>query len=447
MIKRKFTFAFLALNMTSTSIRAIAQEDVPSPTGAPERDSSAPTTVGTEEDQTEEKAKKSQVKNVIAGTGLIFIVPSADVGYLSTTPNPNNIFSKLETPASGWLVEPKVGFGVFSQKLALDILAGVQLSSLAGKRTGKVNSFESESPTADFDKLDPEQPYTLSGTNTLIEGNARVRFSSGTMQAGVATTTVFSGNNKIYSSVSNIGLPYVVFAGPQFLYEQRVKENLFRVGTSVQFSLTGNQRSALAFKVGGSYSFLLNSPFLTVTEKKVTKSKTTIQKKIVTTREQNIIQNENVSFIFDSQTINFKFNKAELSERSQAFVAGLGQIFSAQRSDWQKLTIEGHTDSKGNPEYNKRLSLQRATTVKRVLVENGLSDGDITAVGYGKERLMINPERTEIDFAKNRRVEIKVQGLKDARILQRSITRLQEQIFPKKSGSPKSEDENKEESQ
>jgi len=110
-------------------------------------------------------------------------------------------------------------------------------------------------------------------------------------------------------------------------------------------------------------------------------------------------------------------------------VQGLGQIFAAQRSDWQKLTVEGHTDSKGNPEYNKRLSQQRAENVKRVLVENGLSADDIEAIGYGKERLLKNPEVSEIDFAKNRRVEIVIQGIRDARILQRSIKRLENEVF------------------
>ena len=141
--------------------------------------------------------------------------------------------------------------------------------------------------------------------------------------------------------------------------------------------------------------------------------------------------------------INFKFNSADLTDRSKAFVSGLGQIFSAQHSDWQKLTVEGHTDSKGNTQYNKKLSQRRAETVKSVLVESGIPDGDIEAIGYGKERLMINPEKSEIDYARNRRVEIKLKGLRDARILQRSITRLEKEIFGRNTGANKSEGESK----
>jgi outer membrane protein OmpA-like peptidoglycan-associated protein len=420
----------------------LAQEDIPSPTGTPDGENRGSVNLGSEENEDAGQPVRIR-RNIISGTGIIFTVPTLDVGYLATTPKANNIFSKLETPSTGYLFEPKLGVGVFSQKIALDLLVGGQISSLTGKRTGKIKDSNNESPDAPFDALNPEQPYTLQKTSGLVEGSARIRFQSGTLQAGLTATTVFSDGPRLYSSVAEIGLPYNAFVGPQFIFEQRIKENIFRVGSSVQFTVTGNQRSAFNFKVGASYSFLLNSPFLTQTEKRVVKNKTTVQKQIITTREQNIIENENVSFIFDSQTINFKFNKSELSERSRAFVSGLGQIFSAQRSDWQKLTVEGHTDSKGNPEYNKRLSQQRADAVKQVLVENGLTSDDIETIGYGKERLRVNPERTEVDFARNRRVEIKVQGLKDARFLQRSISRLESQIFPSK----KLNEENKGDSQ
>ncbi|MFZ9520129.1 MAG: OmpA family protein [Silvanigrellaceae bacterium] len=421
---------------------AQAQEEIPSPTGTPEKDSKSPVTVGSEENVDEGKASKTVQRNKIAGTGIIFTAPAVDFGYLGTTPSSSNIFSKLEAPSSGWLVEPKIGFGIFSEKISLDVLAGIQLANLSGKRLGTVptNRLANESPDADYNKLDPAQPYTNQKTATIVEGDGRIRFSGGSMQAGLAASAIFAtADQKIYSSIAEIGAPYIVMVGPQFVYEQRILGNIFRVGGSAQFSATGNQRSAMNFRIGASYSFLLNSPYLKVTEKKVVKSKTTIQKSIVTTREQNVIQNENVTFIFDSQTINFKFNKSELSEKSNAFVSGLGQIFAAQRSDWEKLTVEGHTDSKGNPEYNKRLSQARAETVKKVLIENGLSSGDIDAIGYGKERLLIDPEKTEIDFAKNRRVEIKVKGLKDSRILQRSITRLQSEIFPS-SQTPQNQD-------
>ncbi len=417
-------------------VMSSAQEDIPSPTGAPEKESDKPVFVGNEESEEDGGTSRTRSRDVISGTGIIFIAPQVDAGYLSTTPKSANIFSKLESSSNGWLLEPKLGFGVFSDKIALDVLGGVQISSLAGNRLGSLTDFSNESPTVDYNKFESPESYTTNATATMLEGNARMRFSKGEMQAGVSASTVFSSGKRLYSSLPDVGLSYAAFVGPQFVYEIRLKQDLFRINTSAQFSLTGNQRSVFNFRVGASYSFLLNSPFLKVTEKKVVRSKTTVQKKVVTTREQNIIEKENVKFIFDSQTINFKFNKAELSDRSQAFVSGLGQIFAAQRSDWQKLTVEGHTDSKGNADYNKKLSQQRADNVKKVLVENGLGADDIQAIGYGEERLLKSPETSEIDYAKNRRVEINIQGIRDARILQRSIKRLENELFSSRKSNP-----------
>jgi outer membrane protein OmpA-like peptidoglycan-associated protein len=174
---------------------------------------------------------------------------------------------------------------------------------------------------------------------------------------------------------------------------------------------------------------LLNKPQLVEREQKIVKEEITTQRRIVSKREQVLIQKENVSFIFNDQMINFKFNSFELTEKSQQFVSGLGQIFAAQHSDWQSLTVEGHTDSKGGNEYNKRLSQRRAESVRDILVTNGVPSVSVIAVGRGEENLLVKNEQSEVDFARNRRVEIKIQGLRNARLLQRSIKRLERELF------------------
>ncbi|NBO37295.1 OmpA family protein [bacterium] len=441
MKKTALTFRILFTLLLIIPQFIFAQDDLPSPKAGPDSDNPTVIPTGLEENKEEVLKSKSRTTDVITGTGILMIAPQIEVGFLTATPRSANIFSKLETKATGWVVEPKFGVGIFSKKIALDLLAGAQLSSLTGKRIGKADSFIDESPSASVTALD--EPYTLSQTTPMVEGDARIRVGKGNFQIGIAASALFGTSQALYSSVPDVGSNYAVFAGPQIVYEERVLESIFRFMSSLQFMTTGNQRSAFSARVGACYSFLVNSPFLKVTETSVVKSKTQIQKKIVTIREQSVVENENVSFIFDSQMINFKFNSADLTDRSKAFVSGLGQIFSAQHSDWQKLTVEGHTDSKGNTQYNKKLSQRRAETVKSVLVESGIPDGDIEAIGYGKERLMINPEKSEIDYARNRRVEIKLKGLRDARILQRSITRLEKEIFGRNTGANKSEGESK----
>jgi outer membrane protein OmpA-like peptidoglycan-associated protein len=407
-----------------------AQDDLPAPIADPRQGSSEPIPTGIEENSEDNTQTKTRAKDIVSGTGFIMIVPHVDGGLILTKPSSTNIFSKIESTASGWIAEPKLGLGIFSKMVSLDLLAGVQISSLSGKIKGIAKDFEFVN--GEVENLEQPQSYTSQQTVPTLEGNARIRLAKGKVQVGFSATALFGASKALYSSVPLQGLKYGVLVGPQFVFEERVLDNYFRMFSSWQFLTTGNQRTAMVFKFGGAYAFLLNSPYLTVTEKKITKSKVRVQKQIVTTREQNLVQNENVSFIFDSQMINFRFNSADLTEKSTAFVSGLGQIFSAQHSDWQGLVVEGHSDSKGNNEYNKKLSQRRAESVRNVLIQNGIPDADIKAIGYGEERLLINPEQTEVDFARNRRVEIKVQGMRDARILQRSITRLQNEIFGKK---------------
>ena len=70
------------------------------------------------------------------------------------------------------------------------------------------------------------------------------------------------------------------------------------------------------------------------------------------------------------------------------------------------IVIEGHTDSRGSAENNRRLSEQRANAVKQYLIANmGLSQDVIQAVGYGKSRPIESNEKAK-GRAKNRRIDV-----------------------------------------
>jgi outer membrane protein OmpA-like peptidoglycan-associated protein len=74
-----------------------------------------------------------------------------------------------------------------------------------------------------------------------------------------------------------------------------------------------------------------------------------------------------------------------------------------------RLTIEGHTDSSGNPELNQRLSEQRATAVLDYLIKQGLDRSSLSAQGLG-EHNPVTDNSTAEGRQKNRRVEIIVSG-------------------------------------
>lgn len=73
------------------------------------------------------------------------------------------------------------------------------------------------------------------------------------------------------------------------------------------------------------------------------------------------------------------------------------------------LTISGHTDHDGNKDANIRLSQLRADAIKQYLEEKGFIESDrITAIGYGDQKPLINPEVTDEDKKINRRVEFEI---------------------------------------
>jgi outer membrane protein OmpA-like peptidoglycan-associated protein len=70
-----------------------------------------------------------------------------------------------------------------------------------------------------------------------------------------------------------------------------------------------------------------------------------------------------------------------------------------------QISIEGHTDNKGNPVFNLKLSAKRAEAVKKYLIKKGIDASRISAQGFGDAK-PIAPNATPAGRAKNRRVEL-----------------------------------------
>lgn len=70
-----------------------------------------------------------------------------------------------------------------------------------------------------------------------------------------------------------------------------------------------------------------------------------------------------------------------------------------------EITLEGHGDERGTPEYNLALGERRAMALRKQLVLLGASAGQIRTVSYGEERPAVMGS-DESAYAMNRRVEI-----------------------------------------
>lgn len=71
------------------------------------------------------------------------------------------------------------------------------------------------------------------------------------------------------------------------------------------------------------------------------------------------------------------------------------------------ITIEGHTDERGTPEYNLALGERRALSTKNALAALGISPDRVKTVSYGKE-FPFDPAHDEAAFSKNRRAHFVV---------------------------------------
>ena len=102
--------------------------------------------------------------------------------------------------------------------------------------------------------------------------------------------------------------------------------------------------------------------------------------------------------------VQFYTDKSKLIPYSYASIAQLADYMITH--DNLTVTIEGHTDSKGDDNHNMQLSQDRADEVKKALVGFGVDPSRITAVGYGETRPKASNDSQE-GRSLNRRVDYK----------------------------------------
>jgi OmpA-OmpF porin, OOP family len=101
--------------------------------------------------------------------------------------------------------------------------------------------------------------------------------------------------------------------------------------------------------------------------------------------------------------INFDTDKATLKSDGKTVADEILKLL--QENNSLKLSIEGYTDNAGTAEHNKKLSLDRANTIKNYLTINGIDGARLKVAGYGQEKPLA-PNDSEENKAKNRRVEL-----------------------------------------
>lgn len=98
--------------------------------------------------------------------------------------------------------------------------------------------------------------------------------------------------------------------------------------------------------------------------------------------------------------IYFEYDKYELAGEAREILAHHARLLKQYPN--VKLLIEGHCDERGTIEYNLALGERRAMTVKKYLVNWGISPLRLSTISYGKERPLV-PGHLPETWSKNRR--------------------------------------------
>ena len=127
--------------------------------------------------------------------------------------------------------------------------------------------------------------------------------------------------------------------------------------------------------------------------------------------QESLLKNDSIALISVNEMIEknikiviknifFEFNKADIQPRSLSQIKQIAKFLELNPD--LKIEISGHTDKSGSQEYNQKLSLERAESVKNELVKLGIYSSQLTTKGYGSSKPISSNDE------ENRRVEFSI---------------------------------------
>lgn len=130
-----------------------------------------------------------------------------------------------------------------------------------------------------------------------------------------------------------------------------------------------------------------------ISPKQSTLQQETAEKAATRVGEQEVVEQPKATF----PVVYFAFNSIGIKQSELSKLNGI--LRTLKENPKMKVTVTGWCDTKGSVAVNKRISRQRAETVKTWLVKNGIEASRITAIGNGSDDTQ--------DADKARRVETK----------------------------------------
>lgn len=117
----------------------------------------------------------------------------------------------------------------------------------------------------------------------------------------------------------------------------------------------------------------------------------------------SIIRNGTTFTLLIAGSAAFDNNGSRLKHGIRNSMASITGVLEEYRNI--QISIFGHTDNTGDGGYNQRLSVRRAQSVARFMIDGGVAAKRIAIIGYGEERPSV-PNETAEGRRRNRRIEI-----------------------------------------
>lgn len=370
-----------------------------------------PDQVSTTGSSNRETFRNEEIKdnfNRPSGTGFTLFL-GLDGGIVTSSPTD----ATRESAKKGYQLGGKALGSIFTNAMALDLGLGYLYNHLAGEKdtatdtqTGRENELSNVAITtrAVYGEFSPRLRL---GENFQFGPVGQVFFGTDTTfgaESAGNRSTVLGGLQFNFLGGTNIQFR----AGLQFLTDINIYQRQLFLGLlNLQIGIPIIKQKTIVHRI--------NEGSLEENEriKKVQKG---VKKTVV---------KEVVKFLFDSEFINFETASARLSPQSEAFLRELAQFLMANQDIWVALKVDGHTDKRGGHEYNMNLSRERASSVRNALISGGLPANKIRWEGFGFTRPLEQGD-DPVSLAKNRRVEMNFDGVRDPERLGDGIKRLRD---------------------
>lgn len=111
-----------------------------------------------------------------------------------------------------------------------------------------------------------------------------------------------------------------------------------------------------------------------------------------------VMESDFVIVYFDYDKSNIRTDQRVALDKNAEILKGNPDI---------SIEVEGHCDERGTVEYNIALGDRRAQSVKKYLIDLGISADRIKTISYGKERPAV-PGTGEEAWGKNRRAAFRI---------------------------------------